>query len=137
MKSTLLAVSLAGSLAFFAGCGGGEEESTTPTSSSAPAQVDTNMLARAKGKQVFKTTCVACHGEDGKGIEGLGKNWFESEYIANSSDDELVEFLKVGRTIEDPVNTTGVAMPPRGGNPNLTDEDLKNVVLYMRKLIES
>jgi disulfide bond formation protein DsbB len=94
------------------------------------------MLARAKGKQVFKQTCVACHGEDGKGIEGLGKNWTTSEYIASSTNDELIEFLKVGRTIEDPANTTGILMPPRGGNPNLTDDDLRNVVLYMRKLIE-
>lgn len=134
MKTTVTVLAISGALAFIAGCGG-EEEAATTKATDAP-QVDSNMLARAKGKQVFKTTCVACHGDDGKGIEGLGKNWTTSEYIASSTDDELVEFLKVGRTIEDPANSTGVAMPPRGGNPSLTDDDLRNVVLYMRKLIE-
>jgi cytochrome c5 len=134
MKATISALALFGLLAFCAGCGGEGDASTTTTADT--PQVDANMLARAKGKQVFKQTCVACHGEDAKGIEGLGKDWTKSEYIANSSDDEIVAFLKVGRTIEDPVNTTGIAMPPRGGNPNLTDEDLRNVVLYMRKLLE-
>lgn len=134
MKATITALALFGSLALVAGCGGeGDAESTSTADT---PQVDTNMLARAKGKQVFKQTCVACHGDDAKGIEGLGKDWTQSEFIANGSDEEVIAFLKVGRTIEDPVNTTGVAMPPRGGNPNLTDEDLRNVVLYMRKLLE-
>jgi cytochrome c5 len=131
MKSILIALSLAGSVALFAGCGGEDKESGGDVST---PQVDANTLARAKGKGVFKQTCVACHGDDGRGIEGLGKDWTKSEYIANSTDDELVEFLKVGRTIEDPANTTGVLMPPKGGNPSLSVDDLRNVVVYMRSL---
>lgn len=134
MKATITTLALISATLLVVGCGG-EEKSETVKPAQTP-QVDTDMLARAKGKQVFKQTCVACHGEDGKGIEGLGKNWTTSEYIASSTNDELFEFLKVGRTIEDPANTTGVLMPPRGGNPNLTDDDLRNVVLYMRKLLE-
>jgi disulfide bond formation protein DsbB len=57
-----------------------------------------------------------------------------SEFIAGKSDDELVEFLKVGRPPDDPLNTTGVAMLPKGGNPSLTDEDLHNIVAYIRTL---
>ena len=134
MKSTLIALSLAGSLALFAGCGGEEKEAsggsvTTP-------KVDANTLARAKGKSVFKKTCVACHGDDGRGIEGQGKDWTKSEFITNSTDDELVAFLKVGRSVDDPANTTGVPMPKKGGNPSLTNEDLQNVVIFMRSLQE-
>lgn len=135
MRSILLALTLSGSLAFFAGCGGGDENSSSSAPSTSAPKVDADMLARAKGKQVFKQTCVACHGEDGKGIEGLGKNWTTSAFIAESSDDELVAFLKVGRSIDDPANTTGVLMPPRGGNQNLSNDDLRNVVLYMRKML--
>ena len=133
MKTTVIALTLAGSLAFFAGCGGGDSEAASSETTSAP-QVDSNALARAKGKVIFKKTCVACHGENGEGIEGLGKDWTTSEYIASSTDDELVEFLKVGRTIEDPANTTGVLMPPKGGDPTLTEDDLYNVVAFMRTL---
>lgn len=137
MKSTICALTLAAALAMFAGCGGDKESSSsgeTPSSTPAP-QVDNAMLARAKGKQVFKTTCAACHGEDGKGLPDLGKDWTTSEFIANSTDEEMLEFIKAGRSIEDPANTTGVLMPPKGGNPSLTDEDIKNVIVYMRSLV--
>ena len=120
------------SLAFFAGCGGEGDSASTPAVDT-PA-VDNSMLARAKGKAIFKKTCVACHGENGEGIEGLGKDWTKSEYIANSTDEELVEFLKVGRTLDDPMSSGNAIMPPKGGDPTLNDEDLRNVVLFMRTL---
>jgi mono/diheme cytochrome c family protein len=40
----------------------------------------------------------------------------------------------VGRQPTDPLNTTGQLMPAKGGNPALTDEDLYNVVAYIRSL---
>jgi disulfide bond formation protein DsbB len=40
----------------------------------------------------------------------------------------------VGCSTSDPENTTGVAMPPKGGNPSLSDGDLQNVVAYIRTL---
>ncbi|MCA9275315.1 MAG: cytochrome c [Phycisphaerales bacterium] len=137
MKSTACALTLAAALAMFAGCGGDKESSSssdTNTGTAAP-QVDNAMLARAKGKAIFKSTCAACHGEDGKGLPNLGKDWTTSEFIANSTDEEMLEFINAGRSIEDPANTTGVLMPPKGGNPSLTDEDIKNVIAYMRSLV--
>lgn len=131
MKSALYAITIASAALLTLGCGGESEESTSTT----PApQIDNTALARAKGKAIFKKTCVACHGENGEGIEGLGKDWTKSEFIANSSDDELVEFLKVGRPIDDPMSDGITAMPPKGGDPTLNDDDLKNVVIFMRTL---
>ena len=43
-------------------------------------------------------------------------------------------FLKTGRAANDPVNVTGYAMPARGGNSSLTDDDLRNVIAYLREL---
>lgn len=131
MKSIVFTLSIATTITLFAGCGGGSEDASTPAS--AP-KIDNAALARAKGKAIFSRTCVACHGENGEGIEGLGKDWTQSEFIANSSDEELVEFLKVGRTIDDPMSDGIAPMPPKGGDPTLTDEDLRNVVAYMRTL---
>jgi disulfide bond formation protein DsbB len=31
-------------------------------------------------------------------------------------------------------NTTGIAMPPKGGNPLVTDEQLQIIVAYLRSL---
>ena len=79
-------------------------------------------------------TCAACHGPAGEGIEGLGKDMTTSEFIAGNTDDELVAFIKVGRDPSDPLNTTGVGMPASGGNPALSDEDLFDIVAYIRTL---
>ena len=35
-----------------------------------------------------------------------------------------------------PDNTSGVEMPPKGGNPGLTDEQLTDIIAYIRTLHE-
>jgi len=77
-------------------------------------------------------TCFTCHGDDATGIEGSGTNLTVSEFIRTKTDAELVEYIKVGREMNDPLNTTGIAMPPYGANPMLTDQDLADVVAYLR-----
>lgn len=88
----------------------------------------------AAGRELFIATCAACHGPAGQGVPGLGKDMTSSEFIAGLTDDELVEFIKIGRDPSDPLNTTGVAMPPKGGNPALSDQDLYNITAYIRSL---
>jgi mono/diheme cytochrome c family protein len=90
--------------------------------------------AIARGVVVYQTTCQGCHGPDGIGVEGLGKPWVNSEFIDGLNDDEMLQFLIEGRTSDHPDNTTGIAMMPRGGNMNLTDADLLDVIVYMRSL---
>ena len=87
------------------------------------------------GESLF-IACAACHGPEGLGVPNLGKNLVESEFVHSLSDDELVDFIKTGRPIWDPLNTTGVDMPPKGGNPTLTDDDLYAIVIYLRSLSE-
>jgi disulfide bond formation protein DsbB len=88
------------------------------------------------GSQVFAGTCSACHGPDAKGVPGLGKDLTTSTFVAENSDAELLAFVKTGRPASDPLNTTGVDMPPKGGNPALTDQDLINVIAYLRSIHE-
>jgi hypothetical protein len=40
--------------------------------------------------------------------------------------------MTTGRDTSDPLNTTGIPMPPRGGNPSLTDDQLRWVIAYLR-----
>ena len=86
------------------------------------------------GQELFTATCSACHGPEGEGVPNLGKDMTASEFIAGKSDDELIAFIKVGRDPSDPLNSTGVAMPPKGGNPALNDEDLQDIVAFIRTI---
>jgi hypothetical protein len=79
-------------------------------------------------------TCRSCHGPDGAGITGQGKDIRGSEFIASKTDAELLAFVKVGRMPFDPLNTTGIQMPPRGGNPLLKDQDLLDAIAHLRTL---
>jgi len=84
------------------------------------------------GKTAYESTCIACHGADLKGMTGLGKDLTTSEFVKSQTDEQMVAFILVGRPASDPANTQGVDMPPKGGNPALTDDDLLNIVAYIR-----
>ena len=86
------------------------------------------------GKILFDQTCSACHGMDAKGIPNLGKDLTTSDFVKSETDAELLEFIKKGRPVTDPLNTTGVAMPPSGGNPSLTEPQLKDITAYMKDI---
>ncbi|MBE2224063.1 MAG: cytochrome c [Anaerolineae bacterium] len=114
-----------------AACGGGGDSSSAaePAAEAAVATGDS-----AHGEELFVATCLACHGEGGIGIEGLGKDMTTSEFIKGLSDAELLAFIKTGRSVSDPANTTGVDMPLKGGNPALTDDDIMDIIAYIRTL---
>ncbi len=88
----------------------------------------------AHGAEVYAGTCSSCHGPDAMGIEGLGKNLHANAFVAERSDAEMLAFVKTGRPASDPLNTTGVDMPPKGGNPALSDQDLMDVIAHVRTL---
>ena len=88
------------------------------------------------GKEQYDVLCIACHGPGGGGVEGLGKPFTTSEFLRARDDQEMLEFIKVGRPIGDPLNTTGVDMPPKGGNPALTDDQILDIIAYVRTLQE-
>ncbi len=78
------------------------------------------------GNTVFDTTCIACHGANGKGtIPGIPT----LQSRLSQSDEILLQHIKDGFQSEGSV----MVMPPRGGNPALTDEEIKNVLMYMRE----
>jgi disulfide bond formation protein DsbB len=116
-----------------AACSGSDSSDTT-----AAAAADTTAAAGSgdavHGEELYQGTCAACHGADATGIDGLGKDLHNNEFTNSLTDPELIAFLEVGRPASDPDNTTGVDMPPKGGNPALTDQDLQDIVAYLRTL---
>ncbi|MGE5262206.1 MAG: c-type cytochrome [Acidobacteriota bacterium] len=125
---TLLALVLFAALSLVA-CGGNAPAASTGAQTAPKAAGDAD-----KGKSKYEGTCSACHGPDAKGLTGLGKDLTSSTFAKGLSDADLIAFVKKGRPASDPANTTKVDMPPKGGNPALTDQDLADVVTYVRSL---
>jgi disulfide bond formation protein DsbB len=130
----LVVLSLLFALLFvLSACGGAASTPSLPPATARPAGP---VGDATKGAEAFAGTCAGCHGVDAKGLPGLGKDMTISEFIKGQSDAELLAFIKTGRSTSDPANTTGVDMPPRGGNPVLTDQDLADVIAYIRTLVK-
>ncbi|MBA4742501.1 MAG: cytochrome c5 family protein [Azoarcus sp.] len=72
------------------------------------------------GEAIYKKVCAACHasGVAGAPKEGDAGAW--SERIAQGLD-AMVDSAIAGKG----------AMPPRGGNPNLSDEEMRHAVVYL------
>ncbi len=86
------------------------------------------------GERTFQTVCSTCHGFSAQGMPGLGPSMIDNTFINGQSNTELLAFIIHGRDASAPDNKSGVAMPARGGNPSLTDQDLTNVIHYIRSL---
>jgi mono/diheme cytochrome c family protein len=123
MKNKLLPILAILTLAalVLAACGGSSE----PTYSAEDV---------AGGGAIFASTCSACHGLDAKGLPNLGKDLTTSDYVRDNDDDTLLQLLVEGRPSGHELNTTGVDMPPKGGNPSLSDDDLRTVIAYLRSI---
>jgi disulfide bond formation protein DsbB len=116
---------------------GGTQISLAPTpvviaAPAAAALLDPAVVSA--GGNLFQSVCAACHGFNARGISGLGKPLIENVFVNGLSDEELLAFLNIGREVTDPLNTTGVLMPAKGGNPTLNDEDLHSIIAYIRSL---
>ncbi len=91
----------------------------------------------AEGKTLYASTCSACHGADAQGVTGLGLPLADSSFIATTSETDLVELIETGRPANSPDNSTGVAMPPKGGNASMTTAQITDIVAYLKSLNES
>lgn len=91
-------------------------------------------LTNHPGYQLFLASCAACHGQGAEGIEGSGLPLSTSGFIRSKSDKEMVTFIKMGRPMWDENNVTGLDMPPKGGNPAITDEEIQQITTYLREV---
>ncbi|MBA2492734.1 MAG: cytochrome c5 family protein [Gammaproteobacteria bacterium] len=77
------------------------------------------------GKKTYESVCASCHGT---GMAGAPKYGDKAAWASH---------LKEGKThlYETAINGGG-AMPPKGGNPQLSDEDVKAAVDYMLNAVQ-
>ncbi|MBM7418394.1 MULTISPECIES: cbb3-type cytochrome c oxidase N-terminal domain-containing protein [Chryseobacterium] len=78
----------------------------------------------ALGEEVFKTNCVSCHSDGGKG--GIGPNLTDNFW---HNQPEKTLFKNVFHVVENGV--TGTAMQAWGKNGVLTGTDIQNVAAYV------
>ena len=82
----------------------------------------------AAGKAVYSQTCIACHGANGKGtIPGV------TDFTAKDgplSKPTAVLVKNISEGFQSPGSF--MAMPPKGGNPTLTETDVRAVLSYLR-----
>lgn len=81
-----------------------------------------------RGRQVYEQTCVACHGADGTGALPGVPDFTAADGPLTKDDSVLLQHITEG------FQNTGsmMAMPAKGGNPELTDEDVIEVLRYIR-----
>lgn len=110
-----------------------EEQQTASVTASGTAAVTVPRSGdAARGAQIYSETCVACHGADGRGvIDGVPDFTIPSGRLAKS-DETLLNNMING--FQSPGSS--MAMPPRGGNPDLTDQDMADVLVYLRAINE-
>jgi mono/diheme cytochrome c family protein len=94
-------------------------------------QLDPEVVKR--GKRVY-SSCMTCHGAKGTGVAKMGADLVHSKFVSSKSDEELVAFVKQGRQPGDPQSVMNLSMPAKGGNPALKDNQIQDVIVYIRSL---
>ena len=86
----------------------------------------------AKGATLFAQNCTSCHGVNLEGTIGPALNPIEKiPGIPNSLDPNfLIQIITTGRKHQsgDPKTAD---MPAKGGNPSLTDQDVRDLAAYI------
>lgn len=115
-------------VALLAACGKSEAPKSEAPKAEAPAAAPAPVADAAadggKGLDVFKKTCVMCHQTGVAGAPKLGDKPDWAPRIAQGPD------LLYKHAIEGFSGDKG-AMPAKGGNPSLSDADVKAAVDYI------
>ncbi|RNA65585.1 cytochrome c5 family protein [Prosthecochloris sp. ZM_2] len=110
---------------FITGCGGSNQQAEeAATETAAPAATE-SAYDLADGKSVYENSCASCHAAGIMGAPKLGdaENWAPRI-------EQGMETL-ISKSIEGYTSEKGYMMPARGGNPDLTDDQVANAVAYM------
>lgn len=107
------------------GCSKKEEAPPAPATAQAPSPSPATVAEARKapaaiGAEVYQASCAACHDAGVAGAPKTGDKAAWSEHIAHGLD----------HMVHNAINGIG-GMPPKGGNPNLSDEEVRAAVNYM------
>lgn len=105
------------------------QASNTKTVATGSSQVAAVISKGTSGKETYDKTCIACHGGEGKGAFPGTPDFTSGDGVLTKSDEVLVDHIING--FQSPGSP--MAMPPKGGNPNLSTPDVSAVLKYIRE----
>jgi len=80
---------------------------------------------------LYMQTCYICHGDDGAGyMPGVADLKDNRQLFADKE-------TRVAQRIKQGIDSNGsISMPPKGGNPNLSDAEILALVRYVKQLVK-
>jgi mono/diheme cytochrome c family protein len=113
-----------------------DEVSPNAGGAAAPAAAATAAVTPAvleKGKAIYKTNCIACHGESGRGdgpaagaMKPKPRDHTDRAYMDTLTDKNLADVIQMGGAVK--------GKPLMPSNPQIRGTDLDAVVAYTRSL---
>ena len=84
-----------------------------------------------KGREIFSRKCVACHGQDGRGMDGMAPDFIGEWHRLTQSDDVLADHIRYEYSSPDSFYTIA-------GCPEhiLNDEEMEDLLSYLRELVD-
>jgi heme/copper-type cytochrome/quinol oxidase subunit 3/cytochrome c5 len=113
---------------------------STPLATTDPAAdpaADAAARARGdalRGARAYRASCAGCHGREGEGVTNLGLPLVGTPFMRQADDQALRAVIVDGRQPGDSASQMGQLMPPRGGNPFLRDEQIDDIIAFLRQL---
>jgi len=105
------------------------QASNTKTVASGSTLVSAVISKGSTGMETYEKTCIACHGGNGKGTLPGAPDFTSSDGALSKTDEVLIDHITNGFQSEG----SPMAMPPRGGNANLSATDISAVLKYIRE----
>ncbi len=97
-----------------------------------PEGVTADMIREGAGVFTGQGICMACHGQDGKGMPNLGADLTDDEWVhSDGSYEGILQTILDGVSSE--ASSTGTTMPPKGGS-SISDEQARAVAAYVWSL---
>lgn len=106
-----------------------QASNTKPMASGSIGMV-TIVSSGATGKEIYEQTCISCHGTDGAGVFPGVPDFTSSDGALSKTDEVLLKNVTNG--FQSPGSP--MAMPPKGGNPNLNAADISAVLKYVHQM---
>ena len=100
-----------------------------PTKVAVSTAVEATAGATLSGKEIYNQTCVACHGASGTGNMPGVPDFTAPGGPLSKPDEVLIRNITNG--FQSPGSP--MAMPAKGGNPDLVRADVQAVLVYLRE----
>ena len=114
-------------------CSSEPAKSDTAAAGAPAAKAAVSEEVLAKGKAIYKTNCVACHGEGGKGdgpaagvLKPKPRDHTDAAYMSTLSDKDMADIIRMGGAIK--------GKPLMPSNPQINGADLDALVAFVRSL---